>query len=319
MIRLIDVSKYYVTDFGRHYVFRNVTLDLPLDKNVGIIGPNGAGKSTFLRLIGGADTPSSGRILKSGRISPPMGLTPGLQPSLTASENARFAGRIYGMTREEIDAMIKYVREISDIGRYFEMPVSTYSAGMKQRVAFALNMSMKFDYYLFDEISAGGDRAFRKTAREMIAERLRTSRFILSSHDIDEIIELCHAGIVIKDGTLTFFEDVREAAVFYGEDLEKGKQKARRRKRKESPPKKARKIQSKEGATAARVAKRNNGPLKPVSTAQITTAESDTPIFAPGSLTHAPDTNLKRGPRKAIAIKVRRPRKPRHVLRHEQA
>ena len=267
MIRLIDVTKYYVTDFGRHYVFRNVTLDLPLDKNVGIIGPNGAGKSTFLRLIGGADAPSSGRIIKSGRISPPMGLTPGLQPSLTASENARFAGRIYGMTREEIDAMIKYVREISDIGRYFEMPVSTYSAGMKQRVAFALNMSMKFDYYLFDEISAGGDRAFRKTAREMIAERLRTSRFILSSHDIDEILELCHSGIVIKDGKLTFFEDVREAAIFYGEDLGKGNQKSgkkkspkRSRRKKQAPdqlesvaaPPKTRRRKQSKGAVAKR-------------------------------------------------------------------
>jgi capsular polysaccharide transport system ATP-binding protein len=218
MIRLMNVTKYFMTDFGRHYVFRNVTLDLPLDKNVGIIGPNGAGKSTFLRLIGGADTPSSGRILKSGRISPPMGLTPGLQGSLTAAENARFAGRIYGMQRSEIDAMINYVREIADIGPYFDMPVATYSAGMRQRVAFAVNMSMKFDYYLFDEISAGGDRAFRKTAKAMIAERLRTSRFILSSHDIDEILEICHSGIVIKDGQLTFFDDVRDAATFYGED-----------------------------------------------------------------------------------------------------
>ena len=67
MIELINVSKYYMTDFGRHYVFRNVSLRLPLDKSVAVIGPNGAGKSTFLRLLGGADIPSEGRILKTGR------------------------------------------------------------------------------------------------------------------------------------------------------------------------------------------------------------------------------------------------------------
>ena len=158
MIELINVSKYYPTDFGRHYVFRNVSLKLPLDKSVGVIGPNGAGKSTFLRLLGGGDIPSEGKILRTGRISPPMGLTPGLQASLNGVENARFAGRIYGMDRDEIANLIDYVRETANIGKFFDMPVGTYSAGMKQRVGFAINMSMTFDYYLFDEIGAGGDR-----------------------------------------------------------------------------------------------------------------------------------------------------------------
>lgn len=206
-----------MTPVGRHYLFRNVDLALPLDRNVGVIGPNGAGKSTFLRLLGGADTPSSGTVVKTGRISPPMGLTPGLQSSLSARENVRFAGRIYGLKKTEIDDMISYVRNLACIGHYFDMPVHTYSSGMKQRIAFGINMSMNFDYYLFDEISAGGDREFKKTAKAMVAERLRTSRFVMTSHDIDELLELCHAGIVIKDGILTYFGDIRDAAVFYGE------------------------------------------------------------------------------------------------------
>ena len=225
MMKLINVSKYFMTPIGRHYLFRNVDLELPLDRNVGVIGPNGAGKSTFLRLLGGADTPSSGTIVKSGRISPPMGLTPGLQSSLSARENVRFAGRIYGLEKPEIDEMMNYVRDLARIGHYFDMPVHTYSAGMKQRVAFGINMSMHFDYYLFDEISAGGDREFRKTAKAMVAERLRTSRFIMTSHDIGELLELCNAGIVIKDGALTYFDDIKDAARFYGEDDSVGKQK----------------------------------------------------------------------------------------------
>lgn len=232
MIRLIDVSKYFVMPFGRHYVFRNVNLELPLDRNVGIIGPNGAGKSTFLRLLAGADHPSSGTIVKSGRISPPMGLTPVLQKSLSALENVRFAGRIYGMQKPEIDRMVDYVRDLAKIGYYFEMPVETYSAGMRQKVAFGINMSMKFDYYLFDEISAGGDREFRKMAKAMVAERLRTSRFVMTSHDTSELLELCDSGIVIRDGTLTYFDDIREAAIFYGDEVESTGKKTPRRKRK---------------------------------------------------------------------------------------
>lgn len=229
MIKLINVSKYFVTPFGRHYVFRDVNIELPLDRNVGVIGPNGAGKSTFLRLLAGADHPSSGTIVKTGRISPPMGLTPVLQGSLSALENVKFAGRIYGMTKHEIDGMIGFVRDLAKIGHYFEMPVNTYSAGMRQKVAFGINMSMQFDYYLFDEISAGGDREFRKMARAMVAERLRTSRFVMTSHDTSELLELCDAGIVIKDGVLTYFEDVREAAIFYGDDVDGGSERRSRK------------------------------------------------------------------------------------------
>ena len=238
MIELINVSKYYMTDFGRHYVFRNVSLRLPLDKSVAVIGPNGAGKSTFLRLLGGADIPSEGRILKTGRISPPMGLTPGLQSTLTAAENARFAGRIYGMSRDEIAKLIDFVRELSKIGKFFDMPVGTYSAGMKQRVAFAINMSMTFDYYLFDEVGAGGDREFRKSAKVLIEDRLKTSKFIIASHRRDELLDICDSGIVIRDGTLTFFDDIKDALASYNtedDDAEEDERQQQRRVKKGKP------------------------------------------------------------------------------------
>ena len=243
MIELINVSKYYVTDFGRHYVFSNVSLVLPLDKSVAIVGPNGAGKSTFLRLISGADMPSEGKIIRTGRISPPMGLTPGLQSSLTACENTRFAGRIYGMTRDEIDDTIDYVRELSDIGKYFDLPIGTYSAGMKQRVAFAINMSLSFDYYLFDEISAGGDREFRKTTTAMVKERLKTSKFIIASHRSDELLEFCDAGIVIKDGELNYYDDIKDALEAYGVDDDDESPKARRRRDKKPRGKRKSKLE----------------------------------------------------------------------------
>ncbi len=217
MIELINVSKYYPTEFGRHYVFRDVSLKLPLDKSVGILGPNGSGKSTFLRLLGGADTPSAGKIIKTGSISPPMGLTPGLQASLTASENMRFAGRIYGLSRDEINETIEFVRTLADIGKFFDMPVGTYSSGMKQRVSFAVNMSLSFDYYLFDEIGAGGDKEFKKITSRMVEERLKTSKFIVISHRVDELLELCDAGIIIQNGELTYYDDIREAITIYGE------------------------------------------------------------------------------------------------------
>ena len=222
MIELINVSKFYFTDFGRHYVFRNVSLRLPPDINVAVIGPNGAGKSTFLRLLGGSDIPSEGRILKTGRISPPVGLTPGLQQTMTGSENTRFAGRIYGMSRDEIIANIEKVRELSQIGKFFDLPVRTYSAGMRQRLSFAISMSMDYDYYLFDEVGAGGDASFRQNAKKMVDERLAKSRFIIASHRLEDMVDLCQAGILIKDGELTYFDDIRDALAVYRLDLADG-------------------------------------------------------------------------------------------------
>ncbi|MBI3674784.1 MAG: ATP-binding cassette domain-containing protein, partial [Rhizobiales bacterium] len=178
-------------------------------------GPNGAGKSTFLRLIGGGDIPSSGRIVRTSRVSWPMGLTPGVLANLSGGENTRFACRIYGMTAGEIRETIERVRELADIGKFFDMPVGTYSSGMRQRLSFAITMSMKFDYYLFDEISAGGDLGFQKQARDMVQERLNQSNFILVSHSLPEILRHCQSAILLGGGELKFFDDAREAIEAY--------------------------------------------------------------------------------------------------------
>lgn len=217
MIELINVTKWFPTDFGRHYVLRDVSLKLPLDKSVGVIGPNGAGKSTLLRVMAGADTPNEGKVIRSGLISPPMGLTPSLLGALTGEENARFACRVYGMGREEMEEVVEDVERIANIGKYYRMPVGTYSAGMKQRVAFAVSMSLHYDYYLFDEIGAGGDRDFAEISKRMVQERLATSKFVITSHRVDEIVMLCQACIVLMNGQLHYFDDIQDGMDFYGE------------------------------------------------------------------------------------------------------
>ena len=217
MIELIKAGKYYPTELGRHYVFRDVSLKLPLNTNIGVIGPNGAGKSTLLRLLSGGDIPSEGQIIRTGRISWPLGLTPGLQATLTGAENARFAGRIYGMSSAEIKSAIEKIREIAGIGKFFDLAVRTYSSGMRQRLSFAISMSMDFDYYLFDEISAGGDLNFKMKAKAMIKQRLKTSNFIMVSHDLKEVQSLCQSAILMGKGQLLYFEDMRDGLQAYRE------------------------------------------------------------------------------------------------------
>jgi capsular polysaccharide transport system ATP-binding protein len=220
MIEFINASKYYPTRFGRHYIFRDVSMTLPEKINIGIIGANGAGKSTLMRLIAGVDIPSEGWIVRTGRISWPLGLTAGLQRNMTGKENARFVCRIHGVTSAETDDRLERIRELSGIGKFFDMPVKTYSSGMRARLSFAISMMFEFDYYLFDELGAVGDRDFRKQSKAILDKKRRSSNFIMASHRIDELLELCDAAILIKDGTLNYFADIREALTEYGEDLE---------------------------------------------------------------------------------------------------
>lgn len=233
MIELINASKYYPTKFGRHYIFQNVSLQLPAHVNVGIIGANGSGKSTLMRLLAGVDYPSEGRVVRTGKISWPLGLVPSMLPAFTGRENSRFICRIYGLSGREIEEKLVRIAEVAAIGNYFDMPVRTYSSGMRSRLNFATSMAIEFDYYLFDELGAPGDRAFRQTSKTMMEERLAKSRFILTSHNPQDLLDLCDAAILMGDGKLRYFDDVRDALREYGEDIDgpKAKRRSRRRRR----------------------------------------------------------------------------------------
>ncbi len=219
MIQFVNATKYYPTSFGRHYIFRDVSLSIPEKINVGIIGGNGAGKSTLMRLIAGVDVLSAGRIVRTGNISWPLGLTAGLQARMTGKENARFVCRIHGLFGKTIDRQLEQIRNLSGIGKFFEMPVKTYSSGMKARLSFSISMMFDFDYYLFDELGAVGDRNFRKSSKAILDEKRRNSNFIMVSHNVAELLEFCEAAILIRNGTLTYYADIREALTEYGEEL----------------------------------------------------------------------------------------------------
>ncbi|PZR03056.1 MAG: ABC transporter ATP-binding protein, partial [Flavobacterium psychrophilum] len=156
MIRIENLTKSYKTPKGKHYVFKNLSVELPSDKSVALIGRNGAGKSTLLRMIGGIDRPDSGRILTNKTISWPVGLAGGFQGSLTGRENVKFVSRLYAR-KDEIREKVEFVEAFAEIGKYFDMPIKTYSSGMRSRLGFGLSMAFKFDYYLVDEVTAVGD------------------------------------------------------------------------------------------------------------------------------------------------------------------
>lgn len=216
MIELKKVTKSFRTRYGRVYVYKDVNAVFPEGKNIGIIGPNGAGKSTLLRLIAKIDFPDSGEIITNKRISWPVAFTGGFQGSLTGLEIVKFVCMIYG-ANGEIKEKIKFVKEFAELGKYFEMPIKTYSAGMKARLAFALSMAFDFDYYLIDEVTAVGDLNFRKKCNQILREKLKKSNIIITSHDINRLKEFCDIYAIPHKGNLILFDSFKEAAQFYAD------------------------------------------------------------------------------------------------------
>ncbi len=215
MIRFENVTKYYPTPRGRHYVLRDVSFHIPMGARMGIIGRNGAGKTTLLRLMGGVDTPNAGRIIREGHISWPLGLGAGLQPVMTGTENARFCCRIQGVPLKDIPAMVEGMREFSELGKFFDLPASTYSSGMKGRLKFAIAMAFDFDCYIIDELTSTGDASFRNKATSVFREKRARASFIKVTHSLKEVRDECNCSMVLEKGKLRYFDDVNEAADFY--------------------------------------------------------------------------------------------------------
>lgn len=217
MIELKNLTKSFVTPTGRHYVFKNLNVVLPENKSVAILGKNGVGKSTLLRIIGGIDFPDNGNVLTKKTISWPVALSGGFQRSLTARQNVRFVARLYLSHEDEVDQIVDFVESFADIGKYFDMPIKSYSSGMRGRISFGLSMAFNFDYYLLDEAGAVGDANFKKKSQSMLDELKHKSNIIMVSHDLKDLTRNCDVAFLMRNGQADFFEDVTQAIEVYKE------------------------------------------------------------------------------------------------------
>lgn len=212
MISIENVCKTYHTRFGPRKVLDGVSLRLDRGRNIGIIGRNGAGKSTLIRLISGAERPSSGRIRRGMRVSWPLAFGGAFQPNLTGLDNLKFVCRIYGV---DYKPLVPFVEEFTELGVYFREPVAHYSNGMTTRLAFALSMAIEFDCFLIDEVMVVGDVRFHERCHVELFQKRRDRAFILVTHDANSIRMYCERACVLHKGVLWPFDSVDRAYEFY--------------------------------------------------------------------------------------------------------
>ncbi len=213
MIKLQNLTKYYPSDLGSQYVFKNVSFTFPEGRNIALLGSNGAGKSTLFRILAGSEYPNKGRVVTDKALSWPVALATGIHPQMTGRENTRFIGRVNGVA--DLDEYEEKVKAFSELGIKYDLPVRSYSSGMRSRLAFGCCIAIDFDVYLIDEATSVGDQKFRKKAKQALLEKSKVASVIMVSHEIGEIKEFCDSAVVLHQGELIYYEDLDEALKVY--------------------------------------------------------------------------------------------------------
>ena len=187
----------------------NISFTLNDGDRLGIIGHNGAGKTTLLKVLAGVYEPDVGIVQVKGRISSMIDMGLGIDNELTGRENLINMGRIRGFSTKQVMAMTPEIIKFTELGEFIDLPMKTYSAGMRMRLIFGVATSMDPEILLMDEWIGAGDKGFFNKASERLNSVLHRSRVIvLASHNWRHIIGLCNKLLVLKAGAQVYFGDV---------------------------------------------------------------------------------------------------------------
>lgn len=198
------------------WVLQDINFIVNPGEAVGIIGINGAGKSTLLKMITGTTQPTTGSVHITGRVAALLELGMGFHPDFTGRQNAYMAGQLLGMSVEEITRLMPEIEAFAEIGDYIDQPVRVYSSGMQVRLAFSLATANRPDILIVDEALAVGDISFQQKCFERIQKYKKSGTSLLFvSHDLNIIYRLCNKAVLINQGFVAAYGDVRYVASKY--------------------------------------------------------------------------------------------------------
>jgi len=213
MIEFKDVSKSFWTGKQRKVILDHASFRVDLGNSIGILAPNGSGKTTIINMMAGLEKPDEGEIVKTARVSFPLGFMGGVISRLSAKENARYVARLYGLDPDYIEA---YTRWLCGLEEYYDFPVGTYSAGMRARFTFSLLLSLEFDIYLIDEgMPQTTDAEFNRKAGDVLKDRLENATVIIVSHQARTLEKFARSAAVLYGGQIHMFDTLEEAKQLY--------------------------------------------------------------------------------------------------------
>ncbi|NEX17223.1 MAG: sugar ABC transporter ATP-binding protein [Halochromatium sp.] len=181
----------------------DISLSLQHGDRLGLIGHNGAGKTTLLRVLAGIYEPAAGIVKIGGKVAPLFDINLGMDPDATGYDNILLRGLFLGLTRNEVEARIQGIADFTELGQFLDLPIRTYSSGMRLRLAFAVSTSIEPEILLLDEGIGAGDAAFVQKAKARLGEfTTRAGIIVLASHSNSLIQEMCTKAALMEHGRI---------------------------------------------------------------------------------------------------------------------
>jgi ABC-type polysaccharide/polyol phosphate transport system ATPase subunit len=178
-----------------------VTLSLRAGDRVALIGDNGAGKSTLLRVLAGILEPASGELTKRGHVSSLLDMSMGMDPEATGYENILMRSVFLGATFAEARRRVPEIEAFCELGDYLQLPMRTYSTGMRLRLSFAIAMAVQPEILVLDEMIGVGDAAFAAKAHARLQEVVsKLEILVIATHDLNTARSMCNRGLVLSHG-----------------------------------------------------------------------------------------------------------------------
>ena len=221
-MELRPTFKTTITKFGRTRQVRtidaikDVSFDLMRGSTLGIVGNNGAGKTSLISALSGILPPAKGRIEVHGRVNTVLALGVGFNDGLSGHENVILGGLAAGYSRAEITAKSQEIADWTELGDFLEMPIKTYSAGMRARLGFAVAAHMDPDILIIDEALSTGDASFKaKAMTRMKSMQQKAQTMVLVSHALATIKDVCSEALWLEKGSLQMFGPTDEVIEAY--------------------------------------------------------------------------------------------------------
>ncbi|MFZ5617493.1 MAG: ABC transporter ATP-binding protein [Pseudomonadota bacterium] len=206
--RAFSVAELQKREF---WALHDVSFSLKCGEAMGVIGLNGAGKTTLLRMLVGQFPPDAGEIRIAGKTAGMIDLTAGFNARMSGKENIYLRSATLGRSREEVDALYDEIADFTELDEALAAPLSTYSAGMRMRLAFATTIFVDPTLLVIDEVLAVGDFQFRQKCLERVRALRERSAFVFASHSMTDVARFCNEAIVLDKGRIDFKGEPEDA------------------------------------------------------------------------------------------------------------
>lgn len=201
---------------------KQVSFEVEKGEILGIVGKNGSGKSTMLRALAHIFSPDEGSIDTFDNTVSLLSIGVGFQKELSGRENIVLSGMLLGFSEEQIREKMPRIIKFADLGRFIDMPVSTYSSGMYSKLAFSITAILETDIILIDEVLSVGDRRFKKKSykkmKSLISDKERT--VVIVSHNNQSLRDLCTKVLWINEGEMVMIGETNEVLDRYEEYMD---------------------------------------------------------------------------------------------------